>query len=90
MSHSPVTERLPASVFLLMAAQCLAGALPPIMVSLGGLVGNVLSPSPVLTTLPVSMFMLGTCVATIPVSMLVRRYGRRPIYYYSCTLIRVF
>lgn len=72
--------RLPLNVYLLMCAQALAGAIPPIMVSLGGVIGSVLAPSPIWATLPVSTFMIGTCLATIPVSLLVRIYGRRPIY----------
>lgn len=80
LSQAPAGPRLPASVYLLMVAQALAGALPPIMVSLGGVIGMILAPSPLLVTLPVSMFMIGTCVATIPASLLFRRFGRWPIY----------
>ncbi|MXN17895.1 MFS transporter [Pseudooceanicola sp. GBMRC 2024] len=79
---TPMTtpDRLPPSVYLLMCAQALAGALPPIMVSLGGLIGQTLAPSPLLVTLPVSMFMIGTCLATVPVAMLIRQFGRRNVY----------
>lgn len=69
-----------ANLYLLMIAQALAGALPPIMVSLGGLIGAMLAPSPYLVTLPVSMFMVGTCIATLPAAMLFQRFGRKPIY----------
>lgn len=72
--------RLPVAVYLLMIAQALAGAIPPIMVSLGGIVAQTMQADPMLTTLPVSLFMVGTCVATVPVAMLIRRFGRRPVY----------
>lgn len=81
---APTAAKRPdLNVYLLMCAQALAGAIPPIMVSLGGLIGMTLSPDPALVTLPVSMFMVGTCVATIPVSILFRFFGRRPVYVVS-------
>jgi MFS family permease len=50
------------------------------MVSLGGMVGQTLTSNELLVTLPVSMFMIGTCAATIPVAMLIRLLGRKPVY----------
>ncbi|MBP1845783.1 MFS family permease [Rhizobium petrolearium] len=72
--------KFPVSVFLLTIAQGLAGAIPPIMVSLGGMVGQTLTANELLVTLPISMFMIGTCTATIPVAMLIRLLGRKPVY----------
>lgn len=72
--------KFPASVFLLTIAQGLAGAIPPIMVSLGGMVGQTLTSNELIVTLPVSMFMIGTCLATIPVAILIRLLGRKPVY----------
>src|SRR3954469_13750057 len=72
--------KFPRSVFLLTIAQGLAGAIPPIMVSLGGMVGQVLTSNELLITLPISMFMIGTCTATMPVAMLIRVFGRKPVY----------
>lgn len=71
---------LPLSVFLLTITQGLAGAIPPIMVSLGGMVGEILTSNELLVTLPVSMFMIGSCVATIPAAMLIRRTNRKAVY----------
>lgn len=73
-------HKFPASVFLLTLCQGLAGAIPPIMVSLGGMVGQTLTSNELLVTLPISMFMIGTCAATIPVAMLIRLFGRKPVY----------
>lgn len=80
LNNSHTSRHLPGTVYLLMLVQALAGSLPPIMVSLGGLIGQQLSPSPLLITLPVSMFMIGTCLATLPVSLLIRRFGRKRVY----------
>ena len=80
MAYVDTAPRLPLNVYLLMMSQAFAGALPPIMVSLGGLIGAMLAPSPYLVTLPVSMFMVGTCVATIPAALLYGRFGRQPVY----------
>lgn len=67
-------------VLLLTCAQGLAGAIPPIMVSLGGLVGQMLAANKALVTLPVSSFMIGTAVATLPVAASMRRFGRKAVY----------
>ena len=69
-----------SSVLLLTCAQGLAGAIPPIMVSLGGLVGQMLAQNKALVTLPVSSFMIGTATATLPVAALTRRFGRKAVY----------
>ncbi|MDY3198756.1 MAG: MFS transporter [Pseudomonadaceae bacterium] len=65
---------------VLMAAQALGGASPPIIISLGGLVGQQLSTAPELATLPVSLFNLGLALSTIPAGMLIRRLGHRTAY----------
>jgi hypothetical protein len=47
------------NIAVLTAAQALGGASPPIVMSLGGLVGQQLSPDPAWVTFPVSLFGLG-------------------------------
>lgn len=68
------------NVGLLMAAQSLGGAAPPIIISLGGLVGQTLSGSTALATLPVSLYQLGLALSTLPAALLMRRLGRRGAY----------
>ena len=63
-----------------MAAQSLGGAAPPIIISLGGIVGQMLASDPMLATLPVSLYQLGLALSTIPAAMLMRRLGRRVAY----------
>jgi len=65
---------------LLVAAQSLGAASPPIIVSLGGIVGQMLAENPALSTLPVSLYNLGMALSTIPAALLMRRLGRRAAY----------
>lgn len=66
---------------VLACAQVLGGANPAIVVSLGGLVGQGLAPSPDLATLPVSMLQVGLALGTIPAAALMRTLGRRGGYF---------
>lgn len=74
------------NVWLLVAAQSLGGAAPPIIISLGGIVGQMLASDPTLATLPVSLYQLGLALSTIPAAMLMRRLGRRPAYVLGAVL----
>ena len=68
------------NVWLLVGAQSLGGAAPPIISSLGGIVGQMLASDPTLATLPVSLYQLGLALSTIPAAMLMRRLGRSAAY----------
>ncbi|MBL8690434.1 MAG: MFS transporter [Rhodospirillaceae bacterium] len=68
------------NIRLLTVAQALGGAGPPIIISLGGLVGQALAPSPALVTLPVSLYNLGLALSTLPAAYLMRQLGRRSAY----------
>lgn len=74
------------NIVVLMIAQALGAAVPPIIISLGGIVGQTLSSNPTLATLPVSLFNLGLAIGTIPASMLMRRLGRRSGYLIGATI----
>lgn len=66
------------NVVVLATAQALAGAGAPISISLGGIVGYfLLGTDKTLATLPVTAFIVGTAVATLPAGVLARRLGRR-------------
>ncbi|MBV2162670.1 MAG: MFS transporter [Comamonas sp.] len=71
---------------LLVAAQALGGASPPIIISLGGLVGQQLSSNPAATTLPVSIYQLGLALSTLPAAWLMQRLGRRWAYVLGAVL----
>jgi len=65
---------------LLVAAQALGAASPPIIIALGGLVGEQLASDPSLSTLPVSLHQLGLALSTLPAAWLMQRAGRRTAY----------
>lgn len=62
---------------ILFVAQCMFVTGTVLMVTLGGIVGSSLAPTPVLTTLPMSFMVIGTALTTVPASLLMRRFGRR-------------
>lgn len=74
------------NIAVLSAAQALGAAGPPIVISLGGLVGQQLSRDPALVTLPVSLFNLGLALGTLPAAFTMRRYGRRTAYLLGASL----
>jgi len=65
------------SVLRLAAAQALAGANATVVFASGAIIGNTLAPAPGLATVPVSVFVVGMALGTLPTGMLVRRHGRR-------------
>jgi MFS family permease len=71
---------------ILAVAQALGGAGPPIIISLGGIVGAMIGPSPAFATVPVSLYQLGQATGTIPAALLMRRFGRRGGYLLGATI----
>ncbi len=74
------------NIGVLMAAQALGGASAPIIISLGGIVGQMLADDPTLATLPVSLYNLGLALSTLPAAWLMRRIGRRNGYLFAAVL----
>lgn len=74
------------NVNLLVMAQALGGASPPIIISLGGIIGQSLARDPSLSTLPVSLYNLGLALSTLPAAFLMRRVGRRAAYVLGAVL----
>jgi len=62
---------------LLALAQALYSTSLMITVTLAGLVGAQLAPSPALSTLPLALMMIGNIAVAGPVSLLMQRFGRR-------------
>ncbi|HEY5797989.1 MAG TPA: MFS transporter [Bosea sp. (in: a-proteobacteria)] len=65
---------------VLACAQALGGSSPPIVISLGGIVGSQLVTDQTFATVPVSLMQLGIACGVIPAAMLMRRLGRRNGY----------
>lgn len=66
-----------SSVVRLATAQALAGANSTVVFATGAIIGNTLAPNPSLATLPISTFVVGMALGTLPSGALVRRHGRR-------------
>jgi len=58
-------------------AQALFGASATVLVTVGGLVGYALASDKALATIPITTYVLGTAVTTIPAAILMRKIGRR-------------
>jgi MFS family permease len=65
------------AVILLAACQALSMSSSSLMISTSPLIGSVLAPDKSLATLPFSLQLIATALATIPASLVMARYGRR-------------
>ncbi len=76
---APISDdrRAKRNTLVLSLAQALYYVGAAIQVTVSGLVGHMLADDKSLATLPVTTFILGTLVSTVPASMLMRRAGRR-------------
>lgn len=68
------------NIWRLAVSQALAGANAVVVYATGAIVGNDLAPSPVLATLPISIFVVGMAASILPVGDITRRYGRRTAF----------
>lgn len=67
---------LKRNIAILLVAQMVAITATISLVTLGGIVGRDLAPTPALSTLPLSLFVVGTAMATVPAAWLMSRIGR--------------
>jgi MFS family permease len=65
------------NVLVLAVTQALAGGNAAVVVATGGIVGAALAPDRALATVPITVYVLGMWIGTVPVGILARRYGRR-------------
>ncbi len=70
---------------ILAIAQALYGAVTTALVVTAGLAGSILAPNPSLATLPMSMMIIGTALTTFPISLIMKRVGRR-VGFVACAL----
>ena len=73
----PAMHRAWRNVIVLVMAQAIMGAQMPMIFTIGGLAGLMLSPNPCFATLPVSMIVLGSALSARPLSGFMQRHGRR-------------
>ena len=65
------------NALVLSVAQALAGGNNTVLVATAGIVGTMLAPDKGLATLPISIFVLGMWMSTLPMGWLARNLGRR-------------
>jgi MFS family permease len=77
------------NVSVLAACQALVQTGMVMLITACGLAGFMLAPDKSLATLPVSFLMIGTMITTIPASLFMGRFGRRPGFWLG-TLLGAF
>lgn len=70
-------SRINPHVMRLAMAQALSGANSTVVYATGAIIGNMLAPTPSLATLPISVFVIGMTLTTLPLGYIGRRFGRR-------------
>ncbi|MCB4350254.1 MFS transporter (plasmid) [Burkholderia vietnamiensis] len=83
MAEVPSSSLYPhakGNVTRLTVAQALAGANSTVIYATGAIVGNTLAPSHALATLPISVFVVGMAVSSLPAGVIAQRRGRRTAF----------
>lgn len=68
------------NVARLTAAQALAGANSVVVYATGSIIGHMLAPDKSLSTLPISIFVVGMAACILPAGAIARRHGRRAAF----------
>lgn len=68
------------NVWVLTLAQAFMMSANSLNVFVGGIIGNQIAPSEKLSTLPVASIIVGTALATVPMAMAMRRFGRKKTF----------
>ncbi len=72
-----MVNKLPLNVWLLTVTQALMMSVGSLVVLVGGLVGAKIAPLENLATLPVASLIVGTASTVVPVTLLMKKIGRR-------------
>jgi MFS family permease len=77
----PFDDRLARRNALVLAVtQALAGANNTVMLATGAIVGAMLAPDKIFATVPVTVYVIGMWLGTLPVGALAQRFGRRTAF----------
>ena len=68
------------NAMVLAVTQALAGGNNTILLATGSIAGAMLAPSKLLATVPITVYVIGMWLGTLPVGALARRYGRRAAF----------
>ena len=77
------------NVYILTAAQALAGCSTIMLVAFGGIVGARIAPLPALATLPLSLSILGVAAMSLPAALIMQRVGRKRAFIGSALILAV-
>jgi MFS family permease len=86
MSARPGTAFVPddrlakRNALILAVTQALAGANNTVMLATGAIVGSMLAPDKAYATVPITVYVIGMWLGTLPVGWLARRFGRRTAF----------
>ena len=75
--------KLPLNVWILTLAQALMMSVSPIIVFVGGLIGAKLAPVSNMATLPVAAIIIGTAVSVVPVTLVMKKTGRKKAFLFT-------
>jgi MFS family permease len=79
-------EPIQPDVLRLAVAQALGGANSAIIFATGAIVGEMFAPNKALATLPISLFVVGMALSTLPTGAVAQRHGRRTAFMIGTTL----
>ncbi len=80
-NHHVIDDALARRNALVLACtQALAGANNTVLIATGAIVGAMLAPEKIYATVPISIFVIGMWLGTLPIGWLARRFGRRTAF----------
>jgi MFS family permease len=68
------------NALILAVTQALAGANNTVMLATGAIAGSMLAPDKAYATVPITVYVIGMWLGTLPVGALARRFGRRTAF----------
>ena len=68
------------NALVLACTQALAGANNTVLIATGAIVGAMLAPEKIYATVPISIYVIGLWLGTLPTGMVARHYGRRTAF----------
>jgi MFS family permease len=68
------------NAIVLAVTQALAGANNTVMLATGAIVGSMLAPDKIYATVPITVYVVGMWLGTLPVGKLARHFGRRSAF----------
>ena len=79
-NQADILRRERGNVLRLAICQALAGANATVVFATGAIVGDMLAPSKALATLPISIFVVGMALCTLPAGAIAQRHGRGRVF----------